>query len=47
MFCNLTVNTPTNTTRFRCPCYAKDVTPVLNVPAFLAAKIFDVISTVL
>lgn len=44
MFCNLTFNTTSNTIRFCCASYAKDVTPVLNVPSFLVAKTCDFIS---
>lgn len=47
MFCNLTFNTTSNTIRFCCAWYAKDVTPVLNVPSFLVAKTCNFISTAL
>lgn len=40
MFCKLTVNTRTSSTHFCFACYAKDVTPVLNVPALLV-QIFN------
>lgn len=42
MFCNLTVNTRTSTTHFCFACYAKDVTPVLNVPALLVQRYLSV-----
>lgn len=47
MFCNLAFNITSNTIHFCRAWYAKDVTPVLNVPSFLVAKTFNFISTAL
>lgn len=40
MFCKLTVNTRTNAICFCCASHAKDMTPVLNVSAFLVVTVF-------